>query len=69
MYTGRYYIPGAAVAKDNISPSSYSDRFKLGAHFKANWNLSCGNLDFYTNIKQEVKRLQYKMKNTIKKAQ
>lgn len=66
---GRYYIPGAAAAKDNISPSSYASRFKIGAHFKANANLSCGNLNFYTNIKQEIRRLRYKLKNTVKKAQ
>lgn len=67
--SGRYYVPGAAAAKDNILPSSYSTRFKIAAHIKANANLSCGNLNFYTNIKQEIKRLQYKLKNTVKKAQ
>lgn len=66
---GRYYIPGAAAAADSIMPSSYSDRFNIGAHFKASMDFSCGNLNFYTNIKQEIKRLQYKLKNTVKKAQ
>lgn len=66
---GRYYIPGAAAGKDNIMPSSYSSRFKLGAHLKAGYNLSCGNMNFYSNIKQEIARLRYKLKNTVKKAQ
>lgn len=66
---GRYYIPGAAAGKDNIYPSSFTERFKVDAHFKAGWNLSCGNLNFYQNIQAEIKNLQYKLKNTIKNAQ
>lgn len=66
---GRYYIPGAAAAKDNIYPGSFSQRFKVDANFKAGWNVSCGSLDFYQNIKAEIKNLQYKLRNTIKNAQ
>lgn len=66
---GRYYIPGAAAARDNIFPSSFSQRFKVDANFKAGWGLSCGSLDFYQNIQAEIKNLQYKLKNTVKSAQ
>lgn len=66
---GRYYQAGSALAKDNIYPSSFSQRFRVDANFKANWNLSCGNLDFYQNIQAEIKNLQYRLKNTVKNAQ
>lgn len=66
---GRHYIPGASLGKDNITPSSYSSRFTIGANFKAGFNNSCGDLNFFNNFKAELKRLQYKLKNTIKDAQ
>ncbi|MDP8051517.1 hypothetical protein QJU23_03630 [Pasteurella atlantica] len=66
---GRYYIPGAAAGKDNIYPSSFSDKFKIGTHFKAGWSLSCGSMNFYQNIQAEIKNLQYKLKHTVKNAQ
>lgn len=66
---GRYYLPGAAAGRDNINPSSYSQIFRVGAHFKAGFDMSCGDMNFYQNIQAEIKSLQYKMQNTIKAAQ
>ncbi len=66
---GRYYVPGAAAGKDNIYPGSFSENFKLGAKFKAGYSLSCGDLDFYSNINAEIQNLKYKMQNVIKSAQ
>lgn len=66
---GRYYLPGSAAGLDNILPSSYSQTFRVGAHFKAGFDMSCGDMNFYQNIQAEIKALQYKMQNTIKAAQ
>lgn len=66
---GRFYMPGAAASADNIFPSSYSNTFRLDARFKAGFNMSCGQMNFYQNFQAELQRLKYKMKNTIKRAQ
>lgn len=66
---GRYYQPGAAAARDNISPSSYSNVFNVGAHFRADFAYSCGNLNFVENIEAEVRNLGNKLRDTVKKTQ
>lgn len=66
---GRYYQPGSSAKADNIFPSSYSKVINLDARFKAGFNLSCGQMNFYQNFQAELQRLKYKMQNTIKKAQ
>ena len=66
---GRYYLPGAAAARDNINPSSYSNVFNVGAHFRADFAYSCGNLNFVENIEAEVRNLGNKLRDTVKKTQ
>ncbi len=66
---GRYYVPGAAAAKDNIVPSSFSKKFQAGIGFNPTWSMSCGDLNFYNNYKAELKRLKYQLKNAVKKAE
>ncbi len=67
--SGRYYIPGAAAGKDSIFPSSYTNRLRIDAHFKSNFNYSCGQLNFYNNFQAELRRLQYQLRQVIKNAQ
>lgn len=65
---GRYYLPGASVGGDAITPASFSQQYRVGANFQLGWNLSCGGLSFHQNIDQEIKNLQYKLKNTVQTA-
>ena len=66
---GRLYQPNNAAALDPITPSSYSSQFKIGANLRAGLNNSCGDMNFYTNIKAEAEQLKNKLQDTIKGAQ
>lgn len=66
---GRYYLPNAAAALDAINPSSYSTQMKINANFRAGLHNRCGDMDFYTNFKQEIDRIGQEFKRTIKEAQ
>lgn len=67
--SGRIFQKGAAAAYDSIVPSSYSDVFRVGANLRAGYEFNCGDLNFYNNIKAELKHLQHKLTKVVKDAQ
>lgn len=66
---GRFFMPGAAAKRDAISPSSFSTRLSVGINPRAGLKMSCGELDFWINIDAEMKRLERRLKDTVKEAQ
>lgn len=67
--SGRIFRKGAAAANDSIVPSSFSDTFRVGANLRAGYEFNCGDLNFYNNLKAELKHLQHKLTKVVKDAQ